>query len=208
LQEYVCGPDITPKVLGVLRKIYDDYQSWTPEKRSEKCSAITEWNFPHYEGSWNILQLAPGDFETWLRLTAPDCCKPRPDCYPTAIFLGQCYHVQVINYVMWGAINTLCGNKRENIRHWLRSWYARVAYWAPQPYDEQRLMVNLGQSFVGNWRGDETEVRSRLQELMTALDRDIGSRRYRQCTLTCQQTPQQRELLEGHSWGYYWGKGR
>jgi len=52
-----------------------------------------------------------GTFNAWLTGSSQSCAIPRPDdaCAATVQFMGTCQHAQVVNYVMWGRVNKLCG---------------------------------------------------------------------------------------------------
>ena len=57
-------------------------------------------------------------FYPWLTRYSNACAIPRPDdaCAATVQFMGTCQHAQIVNYVMWGAVNKLCGVRLDRAR--------------------------------------------------------------------------------------------
>lgn len=54
-------------------------------------------------------------FKPWFTGYSKACAIPRPNeaCAATVQFMGTCQHTQVVNYVMWGMMNRLCGYNLE-----------------------------------------------------------------------------------------------
>ncbi|MCK6453656.1 MAG: hypothetical protein L6R19_22790 [Alphaproteobacteria bacterium] len=162
----VCGPDITSQVFNTLDKIYRDYHGWSAAQQKEKCDLLVSVT-PSlaFEGAWDIDRLSPDwapdpkkeDAEEiakkkyWFENVSPSCAIPRDPCGPSVTFLGQCLHAQVVNYVMWGAINLMCGQKEAGERmHRAR----QVAKNFPDltqpadPYGEQKAMADIGEGWT------------------------------------------------------------
>ena len=57
-------------------------------------------------------------FFPWLTRYSNACAIPRPDdaCAATVQFMGTCQHAQIVNYVMWGVVNKLCGVRLDRAR--------------------------------------------------------------------------------------------
>jgi hypothetical protein len=72
--------------------------------------------------AWDILELFqepgafpkgnyPGEPSSWESLTGSSCCTPRYPCGKSVQFFGTCHDQQVVNYVMWGVMTSLCSIK-------------------------------------------------------------------------------------------------
>lgn len=113
--QHICGPDITYKVYLTLRKIAAEYKAATPAQQKAACGSLyglTSWGH-----AWDIDGLDPDSAngpQPWLTRYSNACAIPRPSevCAATVEFAGTCQHAQIVNYVMWGLVNHLCGYKR------------------------------------------------------------------------------------------------
>ena len=115
----VCGPDVTDKVFDVLQRTQERYDSWSPEERKQKCGLLTnplpsltsEFPFITFDavGAWDIGPLSPAAAKTGgFKNFARDCGKPDWPCGLTVEFIDECIHFQVLNYIQWGAMSSLC----------------------------------------------------------------------------------------------------
>jgi len=105
-KDSVCGPDITDRVLEVLRKIRQDYKSGG-FNQAEACEKLT--NLKTGGNAWDIADLGPEIGGYWFTpYVASKCAIPRPQCSASVEFLGTCQNAQTVNYVMWGMLTSLC----------------------------------------------------------------------------------------------------
>ncbi|MCH8208635.1 MAG: hypothetical protein IIA62_06245 [Nitrospinae bacterium] len=241
-QEYVCGPDVTEHVLRGLRKLYTKrWLFWDEEQRTNKCLELI--NPLTGASAWEINVFAPSrgmdskegylkknptqddeDYEKytkfphWLQSYSPDCAIPKGICGPTVTFLGQCIHSQVVNYVLWGFMNKLCGLEPvADFWHSLWSMGANV-----KTYHGQKVMSEVGagiaeeyDSAVSEGRADgefnerlNVLAKSKLESAMSNLDYyGFLLRHEDRCSLTCTLTPEMEEVLRQDSWNMQWGVG-
>ena len=84
-----------------------------------------------------------GTFNAWLTGYSQYCAIPRPDdaCAATVQFMGTCQHAQVVNYVMWGRVNKLCGYPLSDARG---AVYLRSAFADAELKQRQLAMTNIG----------------------------------------------------------------
>ena len=123
-----CGPDVTENVLGAMLRLMNDFFSWTPDEQKRQIGYLTRlprpWadDEPNSENAWDIAELGPSEarggppvsyqtaghgYKATLRPYVGRCMKPDPPCDPSVIFLGNCHHPQVVNYIEWGILARL-----------------------------------------------------------------------------------------------------
>jgi len=134
-----CGPDITDNVLAGMLKLMQDFFSWSSATQSEQFGYLTAvTGDPNYNNAWDIEELAPsgGRSSVWefrpppvtyqtakdgyMKTLAPyagRCMKPPYPCDPSVMFLKNCHHPQVVNYVEWGVLARLKEWYDENEAH-------------------------------------------------------------------------------------------
>lgn len=152
---YICGPDVSGKVVDVIRQMIKDYRAATADEQAAACDALFDTDTAEY--AWDIVELSPGilpDFDNpnslgWFERSSPNCAIPRHyPCGPTVTFLGQCIHSQVVNYTQWGAMAELCERRTDAaIAHWLRATWS--ASWLDGEfktahYQGQKVMTGVG----------------------------------------------------------------
>ncbi len=213
--QYVCGPDITDNVLRVLEQMKKDFQSWTIQKRNEKCRDL--YNPVTAGTAWDIKQLAPGTapmaewkFNTlkilylkwgksyqkyleknfWFEGYAAACAIPRPTCGFTVRFLGKCMHAQHVNYAQWGLMNKLCG--RDNMTAQTAAWLWNVK--TPlEIYHSQKVMIGVGRAYAE--LPGQTGVRESLSVVSGAPSESLDSERKRLKLLKEQMTKKLHQLI-------------
>ncbi len=177
--EFVCGPDVTQRVLRVLKKIRDDFQNASASAQEAACDALVSTDKSDgmmlAEWAWDILDLfagagefpsdklkdgSPSHFENE---TQHRCCLPRYPCGPTVEFFGACFNMQVVNYTMWGITRNLCSkfwtiNAQQSIAH-----YARNRSSPNKP--EQDLMTSVGEKYAE----DLPAVEGPIDELKSSM---------------------------------------
>ncbi|MDA4124005.1 MAG: hypothetical protein OK438_00950 [Thaumarchaeota archaeon] len=87
---------------------------------------------PNFNNAWDITELAPseergditvsrknpvphrgpatpvaGGYKATLSPYVGRCMNPTDPCYPSVVFLGNCHHPQVVNYIEWGVLARL-----------------------------------------------------------------------------------------------------
>ena len=147
----------------------DTTKSWTKELRNDDNKPIL--------GANGKVRKVP--FKPWFTNTNA-CAIPRPDdvCAATVQFAGTCQHAQIVNYVMWGEVNKLCGNSLDKamaatILRGLRSDQSLV--------DAQNAMTNIGYNF---------NSKVRRGPVMAGWSEMVDDKRFAQCTLTCKEPVQ------------------
>jgi hypothetical protein len=108
-----CGPDVTDNVLGGMLVLLRDFFSWSKEDQDEHLSWLT--NPLYFQNAWDIDPLKPVNpkdpnptgYELTLKPFEGICMNPKDPCYPSVVFLNNCHHPQVVNYVMWGVLSKL-----------------------------------------------------------------------------------------------------
>lgn len=75
----------------------------SPKSGETTCETPRGWLRYAGNGIWK-------PFQPWFTAYS-GCAVPRPNvvCAATVQFLNTCQHAQVVNYVMWGLLNKLCG---------------------------------------------------------------------------------------------------
>ncbi|GEM_PF-2065797 len=134
-----CGPDITDNVLAGMLKLMQDFFTWNSATQSTEFGYLTAvTGEPSYNNAWDIEELAPsgGRSSIWefnkpgvtyqnakdgyMKTLAPyvgRCMKPPYPCDPSVMFLNNCHHPQVVNYVEWGVLARLREWYEENEAH-------------------------------------------------------------------------------------------
>jgi hypothetical protein len=217
----ICGPDLTRNVENVLQQIVDAYDSWTPEEREQRCADIVDWTHPSkVAGAWDI-----NPFFVWCRVReevingkkvtvnsglhrsfSQYCGIPEWPCGCTIEFAGVCIHAQVVNYIMWGAMNELCDqNLTASVMH--RIWTLKT--YGGANYDQQVVISKVGQAYVKSARahrqGSERDAdaydqaKSKLGEELGKIKRDEAA-----CELKCQMTPEEKKKIDDYVLSWHW----
>lgn len=124
-----------------------------------------------------------GRFDAWLTGASKVCAIPRPDdvCAATVQFMGTCQHAQVVNYVMWGRVNKLCGYPLSDAR---AAVSARSVSGDSEMRQRQLDMTNIGYN-----ANSADEVRRGFLTTPT---------QFQKCALKCPVT------LDSRPWNYHW----
>ena len=169
--------------------------------------------------------LSNPNWPSWFEPFTRQCSKPRPTCGPTATFLGQCFHIQVINYLQWGVMNKLCDQMRQAFAMHSRRdtvitslWY-RTGFTSAH-FHQQTLMTELGGEYVDALEAapdppsdlDKRVMRRRLGRAMAAEIQKFpipwSQRPETACATTCRMTRTERRRFDEQPWGYIWWPNR
>jgi hypothetical protein len=151
-----------------------------PDRARRAGPPQAKWN--PATGTW--VRTADGrPFSPWLTGVSKACAIPRPDdaCAATVQFMGTCQHAQVVNYVMWGRVNKLCGYPLSDAR---LAVSARSIAGDAEMRQRQLDMTNIG--YVAN---SADEVR---QGFLTTPSQ------FQKCELKCPIK------LPATPWSYIW----
>ncbi len=127
-----------------------------------------------------------GKFSAWLTGMSNICAIPRPDdaCAATVQFIGTCQHAQVVNYIMWGRVNKLCGysvsDAMEAIIH--RGFFS----------DNDLVQRQLTMTNIGYFANSADEVSSAVLGTLTT------PAQFQKCQLKCSVT------MSTQPWSYIW----
>ena len=241
-EKEICGPDVTNKVLDTLQRMQERYDSWSSEEREEKCNLLTDptpslvWDWPPITfdsiGAWDIGPLSPaaantGGFKNFARA----CAKPDWPCNITVEFIEECVHFQVLNYIQWGAMSSLC--TKDFPQHQTKANNAHALYgglkWAGGLSDAnlqgQVVMSLLGRQLMASlntwnthpefYNHDKDEWRKRTKERLKERLKDIlddpefsdwkDNRPELICLLECELSEGEKNFWEDWEWEYQWG---
>lgn len=238
----VCGPDVTENVLRVMRKMHTDWRNMDSSTKGAKCrnlidpmTALTAWDInalspsaaPVSRESYaeafgpnaNYDRYLQGRF--WFEVVSDRCAIPRHyPCGPTVVFLGQCIHSQVVNYVQWGFLNKLCD--QEGIAATVHSFRSTVNRVPEHLHAGQEAMTAIGSTYaanVMNWNQSmfrsldpaeqniemEAHMARRLSRVMN--DPELSAflqRPETACTMACRLTPEEEASLRRRNFRYVW----
>lgn len=220
IPDSVCGPDITENVLDVLQQIHDTYwKKWIPEERRRACKQLIN---PLTGGSaWDILELSPSGSASKLLVipAGQECAQPRPACEMTVEFLGTCQHPQVVNYVQWGMMLSLCSSTDQTFDsiadqlHGMRN--AFLDGWglirdgaSAVPTQGQNNMIEFGRQFSQALDGGYPKgalppaVMDRMTKRFQRSER-INPRPELKCSLSCKSERASR-ILKDWKFKYTW----
>lgn len=216
----LCGPDVTDYVLGTLDFLNQTFNSWDEATKNQKCTDL--FNPLKANGAWEMRLFSPYDqdigpdnkvkpgtprfFQRFTKI----CARPQP-CDATVEFLGHCIHAQIVNYVVWGAMNRLCDTEGlGGFMHTARDAAIQLlwnrSFSASQTYHAQIHMSYVGKLFIENGAGLASKKQSlkgfidvawsRSPEMAAALEGN-------DCTCACGQYDTSN--LENLDWGFRWG---
>jgi hypothetical protein len=172
----ICGPDVTDQTLLVMYRIAQAFLATPAQQGpacKESVSFIDGFTYHGQIGpfplitvdpnemkadyAWDVIELFqnagkfpkgsdPGAPSYWENLSGSSCCTPRYPCGKSVEFFGACHDQQVINYVMWGMMMSLCGNeltieKQQAALAFLRN------YFGPN-WRDQQTMTDVGRRFA------------------------------------------------------------
>jgi hypothetical protein len=226
----ICGPDITDLVLNVLRDMKKLFDA-NPDKQTEACRSLLDPRTATQ--AWDIFELGPVTSPTpgmeydagldqwidrksgikktpWFTEYSNLCAIPRPVCGATVEFLGTCQHPQVVNYVQWGMMMSLCGGLYPLAGAAAHKVWNAAAYGLTAPSGPQENMVKVGSEYKdeldkdptngkGSFVPNITEIKRRLQERDHAI-----SHAEQDCELKCELTDEQRHKLLAHDFYFAW----
>lgn len=183
----ICGPDVTRLVLGVLKRMRDEFGVAPEAKQKDACEALVSTKrapepFGGGRGpmlgeyAWDILELFQGSGafpekggkgvpSEWEKRTGGQCCNPRYPCGPTVEFFGTCHNQQVVNYVMWGMTRNLCSrftgiNAQQTVTHSARN---RSSPNKP----EQDVMIAVGEKYAEDLPAVEGSFKQYEQSMLS-----------------------------------------
>lgn len=227
----ICGPDITGLVLEALTNMRDEYKK-NPDKQSEACHSLFDKKTA--SAAWDISQLSPSSSpyrdmsynpktdqwekpqdpahpdqkpyskKPWFTYVSNMCAIPRPVCGQTVEFMGTCQHAQVVNYVQWGMMLSLCGGLYPTLGKVAHKVWNSDTYGPSAPAAQQESMIQVGSEFkeaLDNAHPipDISGIKQRLKERDAAL-------KYAEqdCELKCELTDAQRADLRKTRFGWHW----
>jgi len=214
-----CGPDITPRVFDILRKIRQDFKA-SPATQADACRSLFDPRTAPF--AWDISGLGPGSAplkgmqydakedawvikgyagailrkqRPWLTDVDNRCARPAPKCAATVEFLGTCQHPQVVNYLQWGLMLKLCGAGYEAVGDIPHAIWNKMVYGDTAPTCVQLAMGRTASDYVTEL--DDNEKRP-FPEPTPRLDdvRDRFAARMKSCgpsidcPLLCPKTEQ------------------
>jgi len=110
----------------MLNLMNDFFHSWGPKTQETQLGYLTRLprpndDLPNFNNAWDINELAPPDvgadgkvdpnkpsgYIATLKPYEERCMQPKYPCYPSVMFLNNCHHPQVVNYVEWGVLARL-----------------------------------------------------------------------------------------------------
>lgn len=252
-QQSICGPDITDNVFGVLDRMHRDWMKWSEDKRTENCrsliSPLTALS------AWDIVELAPGKgfptrdeykvergsdegYERYIKWAkfrfeeqAPMCGKPREQCANTVTFLGKCIDPQIVNYVQWGSMSTLCDYSALTAS--AHSARATIQGTPDEVYTGQQAMAEIGSGYTldtntskyfdkpstylsadpGAWPAELQGRRNKIRDQLRArLDTILASPKYaaflrhsaNTCAVPCPISADSKKKIDDMKFDYKW----
>jgi hypothetical protein len=157
-----CGADVTKQLMAEIAKVQDNWNSgWGAEtaelkqrERNRHCNA----RFFNPFGSWDILALAA------------ETVKPggTGKCEKTVEVSGKCYRQQAVNYVLWGKINSLCGNV------WTMTWVlTNGGKWFRGYGSDVEVTGWTMAGFYGTWESRSTHEKCECLKLEMKPNKDF-----------------------------------
>lgn len=220
----VCGPDITDKVLAVLRKMKADFDA-NPAKQGEACRNLV--NPLEAEDAWDINGLDPSlspqseddkydpvkdrwkyHAGPWFTLASKICARPRPQCAASVEFLGTCQHAQIVNYTQWGLMTRLCGaltSLTGDMARGARNTFSVVM--GSQEVFAQNTMVEFGSDYAdliakkGYTDDDVNEIAKKVRK---RSNNEIDPRPEQACKLHCEMSAADKSTFDKQVFGYKW----
>lgn len=212
----ICGPDLTKNVEAVLQQVVDSYKGWEPEEKKARCAEIVDWLHPKKAaGSWDIDPFFRWCYVEVTKLSngqeirnnkgnhlqySKYCGIPEWPCGCSIEFAGVCIHAQIVNYMMWGAMNELCDQKlTASLMH--KAW--TLKQYGGTNYDQQVVMSKLGQDFVKSATGKDPDA---YEKGKASLANDLAkiNRVEAQCELKCQMTPEEKLKIKNFDMSWHW----
>jgi hypothetical protein len=111
----LCGPDVTKPLQGVVLRVGNTWNTWTPAQRKAACKGLTSRNpdpvrggGPAWLNAWDIDMLFN---KGWINAApyCPPCATPQAQCRNTVQVGDQCYYAGSVNYVLFGHMANRCG---------------------------------------------------------------------------------------------------
>jgi hypothetical protein len=146
----------------------------------------------------------------WFTKYSNACAIPRKVCGATVEFLGTCQHAQVVNYVQWGMMMSLCGTGYPTLGKLAHAIWNHMQYNDQAPTDQQNNMVEAGedladaiyhdpQNMAGVYNPRLDDIRKKLKEADAKKSHPEQA-----CALECKLTPEQQAQLNENPFGYNW----
>ena len=137
----------------------------TPEQAQDKQDAYQK-ELEDYKGKIK---------KPWFTGYSKLCATPRETCGATVEFLGTCQHAQVVNYVQWGMMMSLCGPGYPTIGKLAHAIWNHVQYHDGAPTEQQNNMADVGgelndmiyhdpQNMQGVYNPRLDDIRKKLQD--------------------------------------------
>ena len=220
----ICGPDLTKYVLDILAFVRKTWESWDKAEQEKRCSRLTDIRYAL--AAWDMAPFAPEAYDQ-LRVV-PEYCAVNWPCTGTVEFMGHCLPSQVVNYIQWGAMNRLCGNRamgifvhslRDTVSSLVSSVVNVVTLNASlgnpakgKNYDGQYAMSVIGYYFMSK-KPEERDFAERvMKRLLDRYVRESGDDWWKMdgtdCALICEETAGAelvKEKLDRLEWGFQWG---
>jgi len=146
----------------------------------------------------------------WFTGYSKACAVPRDPCGATVEFLGTCQHAQVVNYVQWGMMMSLCGTGYPTIGKLAHAIWNHMQYNDQAPTDQQNNMVDAGEGMADAIYHDPQNMQGvfnpRLDDLRRKLKEADGQKSHPEqaCALECKLTAEEEAKLNERPFGYHW----
>jgi len=146
----------------------------------------------------------------WFTRYSKACAVPREVCGATVEFLGTCQHTQVVNYVQWGMLMSLCGTGYPTIGKLAHAIWNHMQYNDQAPTDQQNEMVDAGEGIADAIYHDPQNMQGvfnpRLDDIRRKLKEADGMKSHPEqaCALECKMTAEEQAQLNEHPFDYHW----
>jgi hypothetical protein len=125
--------------------------------------------------------------------------------------MGTCQHAQVVNYVQWGMMMSLCGGVYSAIGGFAHGAYNIKTYGLGAPGSAQDNMVAVGKEFNEELDSTAGKIINFKDDLIAGIRRRLQQRdkatnhAEKDCELACKLTDKQRRALQDDfSWDFAW----
>lgn len=126
-----CGPDITWTLSDTLDKIKRKYNSQTQPCKQAMCDSLTTLYGLKFAYAWDIVDLSnksgPSTMFMDTEVYHQHGCTLSACCQSSVQVGSECFKAYTVNYVMFGLIWKLCGNRYGYMRDIVALWKIRYA---------------------------------------------------------------------------------